>query len=72
MILIRLNLIGETSGESFGGGDDPGPALYRAFEMKDWNQVFQLAEMVSEWADKLWAMSVREGQIGPAPFYQEV
>jgi hypothetical protein len=42
------------------------------FETKDWNQVFQLAEMVSEWADKLWAMSVREGQIGPAPFYQEV
>ena len=48
------------------------PALYRAFESKDWNEVLKLAEYISDWADKLWAMSVREGQIGPAPFYQEV
>lgn len=48
------------------------PALYRAFEMKDWNMVLSLAEDISDWADKLWAMSVRGGQIGPSPFYEEL
>lgn len=48
------------------------PAFFQAFEKKDWNAVLQLAEQVQEWTDKLWAMSVREGRVGPAPFYEDV
>lgn len=49
--------------------DDYMPAFYQAFERKDWNSVLQLAENLQDWVDKLWAMSVRGGDVGPAPFY---
>lgn len=49
--------------------EDYCPMLFRAFENKDWSMVLQLAEQLSDMSDKLWAMSVRAGTVGPAPFY---
>lgn len=50
--------------------DDLAPELYRAIEMRDWAQVMSAAEDVQRWADRLWAMSVISGTVGPAPFYE--
>lgn len=50
--------------------DDLSPALYRAIEMKDWVEVSKVTDELQRWADKLWAMSVISGSVGPYPFYE--
>ncbi len=51
---------------------DLGPALRRALQSGDFDEVLEISVLADDLANSLWAASVRGGQVGPFPFYEEV
>jgi hypothetical protein len=51
---------------------DVGPALRRALQSGDFDEVLDISALADDLANNLWAASVRGGSIGPFPFYEEV